>query len=158
MTSQWKHLTPEVVTRVHFWSLSLLTYMSNAVVTNLKKIWQIKGVSLHGWKLNQNTILIPIPHPNIQLRHVCFIVMLRLLIYWLHVLFVLQEVSPEVDEHGNLLPPSDNCDLKRPPTQQKPFMNPKQETTEEVFEKIKSMWHFGNKWLGNTYISQAPKQ
>jgi hypothetical protein len=54
----------------------------------------------------------------------------------------LQEVSPEVDEHGNLLPPSDNCDLKRPPTQQKPFMNPKQETTEEVFEKIKSMWHF----------------
>jgi hypothetical protein len=52
-------------------------------------------------------------------------VMLKLLIYWLHVLFVLQEVSPEVDEHGNLLPPSDNCDLKRPPTQQKPFMNPK---------------------------------
>ncbi|CAG2254230.1 unnamed protein product [Mytilus edulis] len=69
------------------------------------------------------------------------------------------QVSPEVDEHGNLLPQSDNDSLKqkRPSTQQKPFMKPQAETTEEVFEKIKSMWQFGNKWLGNTYIAHSPK-
>ncbi|XP_063414442.1 uncharacterized protein LOC134696531 isoform X2 [Mytilus trossulus] len=69
------------------------------------------------------------------------------------------QVSPEVDEHGNLLPQSDNdsVEQKRPPTQQKPFMKPQAETTEEVFEKIKSMWQFGNKWLGNTYIAHSPK-
>ncbi|XP_052078009.1 uncharacterized protein LOC127715943 [Mytilus californianus] len=69
------------------------------------------------------------------------------------------QVSPEVDEYGNLLPQSDNDSLeqKLPLTQQKPFMNPKAETTEEVFEKIKTMWQFGNRWLGNTYIAHSPK-
>ena len=75
-----------------------------------------------------------------------------------NVSFLLQQVSPEVDKYGNLIHDNEETSQQqRPPTQQKPFVNPKAETTEEVFEKIKAMWHFGNRWLGNTYIAQTPK-
>lgn len=71
----------------------------------------------------------------------------------------MQHVSPEVDVDGNPIPtdPDDTVEQKRPPTQQKPFVNPHTETTEEIFDKIKNMWHFGNKWLGNTYIAGSPR-
>lgn len=45
---------------------------------------------------------------------------------------------------------------RRTYSEPKPFMDPRPDTPEDVWEKISGLWHLGFQWIGNTPLGTKP--